>query len=429
MTFALARLRDDPEAIPGYELVLEQIKEGFNQLRRNSSSRDEDYAIQAMQSAYGVIQLDIRSIFDDPFELNRIIRSKVLNPDYEDPVVESFESAFADFNTFINDQLDALQSEIDQWSKLAPWILPLPILLSVILLAVSRRRVNNDFMKPMRSTLDGAERMRIGVLDEQIPLTGARETAAIANSLNRMATELKESQDALIESERQAALGALVPVVAHNVRNPLASIRASAQMIGPDDEPSEVEETKDAIVSTVDRLERWVAALVSYLHPLKPNAISCPLADVVDAAVEMVKPRLVSSGVEIQRAPWDPETTVSVDPDLMEQAIYGVLSNALDVTPKNGILRVGIYRDANRVVLTITDQGPGMPFKPEPTSLSPGPSTKQFGTGLGIPIAYKSMQSAWLGPYLFGCQRRWDRGNDQRAEQFMIGLGRVTTDE
>lgn len=386
---ARARLRDDPAAIPAYEELLERIKENFNLLRRRSSDRAEDYAIQAMQRAYSVIQLDMRAIFDDPFELNRMVRLKVLDPEYEAAFVNDFERAHEDYLALTADKLAALERRTRRWSALAPWVLPLPIALALVLLVVSRRALRRQFIEPMGAMLAGAERMRQGVLDAAIPELGVTETAEIAASLNRMATELSESQAALVESEKQAALGALVPVVAHNIRNPLASIRAASQVIDHSDTAEELSETRQAIVNTVDRLERWVSALVSYLHPLKPNLVHVPLADVVGAAAALVEERAAQKGIEIQRAPWDRSTRVAVDPDLMEQALYGLMSNAVDATPGGGKVRLGVYRDVNRAMLTITDEGPGMPFVPEPNGLTPGPTTKRFGTGLGIPVAFK----------------------------------------
>ncbi len=73
----------------------------------------------------------------------------------------------------------------------------------------------------------------------------------------------------------------------------------------------------------------------------------------------------------------------------MEQALYGLLSNAVDASPEGGVLTVGAAARGASLEIIVADQGPGMPFLPEPRGLKPGPSTKRFGTGLGIPVAYK----------------------------------------
>ena len=83
---------------------------------------------------------------------------------------------------------------------------------------------------------------------------------------------------------------------------------------------------------------------------------------------------------------------LNADPDLMEQAIYALLANAIDASPEHSILKIELARKENELEIKIQDSGPGLPFDPEPSKLAPGPSTKQFGTGLGIPIAFKICQ-------------------------------------
>jgi signal transduction histidine kinase len=208
-----------------------------------------------------------------------------------------------------------------------------------------------------------------------------------------MASDLNASRDALVESERQAALGSLVPVVAHNIRNPLASIRAGAQLIDAGDDRDELHQTRDEIIESVDRLERWVSALLSYLHPLQPHLADTSLAVVVDGALAPLKPKLDDKSIRIERRGWQHSPSCSVDSDLLEQAIYGLLNNAVDASPAESSIALAVRADRDTAVLTIDDHGPGIAFDPNPHDLTPGPSTKRFGTGLGIPFAFKICQA------------------------------------
>jgi signal transduction histidine kinase len=76
----------------------------------------------------------------------------------------------------------------------------------------------------------------------------------------------------------------------------------------------------------------------------------------------------------------------------MEQAIYALMANAIDASPKMSTLTISMLRKDSELELSIHDQGAGLPFDPKPNQLTPGPSTKSFGTGLGIPIAFKICQ-------------------------------------
>ena len=386
---ALARLRDEPAIEKVSSKYTKAIKSGFNRLRRHSVSRAEAYAIQGLQQAYSNIQVDMNAIFDNPYLLNRIVRSKLLDPSYEQVLVREFEAAFRNLRGLINQQLDKQEDEIQRWMRFAPLAIPVPIAIAVVLLLFSRASLTRGFVRPMQSLVVAIRAMSAGELSANIDPGGVCEVGEIARGITEMASELGRSRDALVDNERQAALGALVPVVVHNVRNPLASIRASAQLLDQERASPEVQESQAAIIETVDRLERWVSALVSYLHPREPRFMRVSAVSLFDATTTLLEPRIKEKSIELLRRPWDPDIQVNVDPDLMEQALYAVITNALEASPSNATITLSIGVDDDKVVLAVEDGGGGIPFTPVLTGLEPGPTTKKMGTGLGIPIAFK----------------------------------------
>jgi signal transduction histidine kinase len=228
-----------------------------------------------------------------------------------------------------------------------------------------------------------------GDLSHKVPEQGAAELVALAQTVNQMADDLATSRESLLRAEKQATLGALVPVMAHNIRNPLASIRATAQIMNDSELSSELREGLSGIISTADRLERWTHSLLSYLHPLKAQRSLCKLPQLVDNVLELLKPRLAEKEIQVVRQGWDGRIEIALDVQLVEQALHGLLANAMDASPRRGKLEIRMNETAQDVRLTIADQGSGMPFTPAAGDLSPGPSTKSFGTGLGIPFAMK----------------------------------------
>ena len=387
---ALAKLRDDPEADQLFGAFTDLIKERFNELRRRSESRDEGYAIQDLQQHYGQLREEMAKVFGDSLLLNRVVRSRIIDPAYMDNMTAGFDLAFDSFRGLLNQKLNEQHLKIDRWTNLAPYVIPIPVVIAIILLIFSRFSVKKGFVRPIQNIVASLERAsddgRTELLDEK---TGVAEIASLAQGLNKMNAELLASQDALLDKERQAALGGLVPVVAHNIRNPLASIRASVQVLDSADTESELEDTKRAIIDTVDRLGRWVNALVSYLHPLTPQYRKHKVSALFAAAESLLTDRFSHKQIAIIREPWDDEIQVDVDADLMEQAIYALLSNAVDASKKGQTLKLGIESTGDTVTLLIEDEAGGIPFQPEPKELEPGPTTKRLGTGLGIPIAFK----------------------------------------
>lgn len=388
-----ARLLEDMQALEVYAEYSREIDRDFNQLRQNAAAREEDLAIQAMQQSYREIQKDMNKIFGDPYSINYVVRIRVLDPQFAEQMVDRFEASYTEFKNLLGQKHERLGQTLRRWTVLAPVLIPGSFLVALAIVLVTSRVIRREFVLPMATVKEGAAVISRGKLDHRIPETGVDEVVEIAQSINRMAHDLAASRDALVQSEKQAALGALVPVVAHNIRNPLASIRATAQVLDDISDADELRESRTAIIETIDRLGRWVNALVSYLHPLKPALRQVTAPGLLDAALGVIDPRLQEKNIGVQREGWEHDVAIEADPDLMEQALTGLLANAVEASPPGGTVRVAVSRDGGRLLIRIADAGSGMPFVPEPGDLEPGPSTKRFGTGLGIPVAYKICRS------------------------------------
>lgn len=384
-----ARLMEDPQALDLYTRYSRRIDGHFNALRRHTASRPESLAVQDMQRAYRVIQHDMNNIFTDPYVVNRVVRLKILESGWERRMVGDFEAAFGALARLSATQHDALERTMRRWTRLSPVLLPIPIAFALGLVMLSRRALMRGFVRPMAEVIAGARLLSAGRLDHRLSGSGAHEMAELALTLNQMAADLAESRDAAVKSEKQAALGALVPVIAHNIRNPLASIRAEAQLLAHADGPADIREVQEAVIATVDRLGRWVNALVSYLHPLRPHRVAALPWRIVEAAVALLAPKLQEKGIRVEQRRCPDEARVAMDVDLMEQAVAGLLANAIEASPQGGGITVATERLGAECRIAITDQGPGLPFEPRPAGLGPGPTTKRYGTGLGIPFAYK----------------------------------------
>ncbi len=384
---ALSRLRTLPGGSPTNFYL--DIQEKFNLLRQNSASRAEDFAIQSMQEAYGQLQTALNDTHGGKMTSRSLGGSGVVESDPHNIFVSGLDAAFEDLKGLIDQGLNHQRVRIDSWTHYAPVIVPLPVFIALCVIGFSRARLARGFVRPMKSIMLGTQQIAAGEIDIRLPADGVSELADLAHGINHMAQELAGSRAALVESERQAALGALVPVVAHNIRNPLASIRANAQLVGYAESLEEATDVAGDIVDAVDRLERWVSALVSYLHPLRPRMAPWTLTEIFATVLDLLKPKLQEKEVSTLCSPWMETVRVAVDRDLMEQAIYGLLLNAVEASSPGGLLELAVILEVDHVRLTIQDHAGGIPFIPNPSDLTPGPTTKRFGTGLGIPVAFK----------------------------------------
>lgn len=267
-------------------------------------------------------------------------------------------------------------------------VLSLPLILAFVLIIYARRILKNSIVRPINDIMQATNAISAGDLTHQVPEAGAEELAVLSREINKMAEDLASSRDALVKSEKQAALGLLVPMLAHNIRNPLASIRATAQVIDAPDK--DTQESIQGIIYTVDRLERWTGSLLSYLHPIKPMLNQLTLSSIVQGAVTTLQPKLAEKNIRVIEDSAHINRLILTDEHLLEQMLYNLLLNALEASPKGTAIHIQCsIAEENTLMLVMIDQGPGMPFKPDPHAITPGPTTKRFGTGLGIPFAFK----------------------------------------
>lgn len=380
---------EDVEAPNQYLAYAQRIDRQFETLANVAVTGPETEAVQALRQAYEGVRNQSRHILQSPEQFTPRMRLHAFDIELEQGAFGSFESAFQSIDSVLFTQQNDLRERLAATTRYAPIALSLPVLLGIVLLVTSRAFLKHGLVAPVSAMLEATRRLSGGELDHKVPETGAAELAALAHAINRMAAELASSRELLLRAEKQATLGALVPVLAHNIRNPLSSIRATAQVLDDPALPEEVRQGLADIIGTADRLERWTYSLLFYLNPLQPRLSPSSLAEVADGALALLGPELARRGLRVVRENWSAATTLQLDTRLMEQCLHGLLTNAIEASPDGGIITLTLQTGDARAALVIADQGQGINFCPRPEGLSPGPSTKQLGSGLGIPFAMK----------------------------------------
>jgi signal transduction histidine kinase len=219
----------------------------------------------------------------------------------------------------------------------------------------------------------------------------------MTDSLRQNVSKLERTQAQLVQSEKLASIGEMSAAVAHGLRNPLASLRAAAQLVRRHPDSPSAGEHLDAIVEEVDRLDRRISHLLSFSRPAPYH----PMPERVDRLVENLLPAFAEPmrehQVELQaELPRDlPE--VVVDPMQLEQALVELVSNALDAMPGGGRLRLAARAldggpSGREVVVEVSDTGPGIPANVLPSVCEPFFTTRQEGTGLGLAIAKRYVE-------------------------------------
>jgi signal transduction histidine kinase len=380
----------DSHAREEYDAYTLSIEKHFAQLRGLAVGHEELSAIAALNDSYSAFVRETSDIFSRRGQLPADVLEKALNSDLESGVFQRYEIVSARAERLLSAKQQELKQRLQEAKHTSITLLTIPLILAVLLLLFSRVFLKRAIVKPIEDVLHATTEISAGRLEHKAPEAGAADLVTLARAINHMAEELTHSQEALIRTEKQAAQGLLVPMLAHNIRNPLASIRATAQVADSNELDADTREALLAIINTVDRLERWTGSLLAYLHPLKPHPSPMRLRYTVAGALAPLHQKLRQRSVNMQLPTWDThDDSMFTDEHLLEQALYNLLLNAVEASPANSTVEVQAEFTQEWITLRIADRGPGMPFTPDPRCISPGPTTKRFGTGLGIPFAFK----------------------------------------
>lgn len=206
--------------------------------------------------------------------------------------------------------------------------------------------------------------------------------------IQRQLEALEESRAQLVQSEKLAALGRLAASIAHEVRNPLGVIRASASMVQEGfEEGTEDHRACELITDEIDRLDGLIGALLAFAKPARMSLSQTELAPVIERAVKLVtesRPLAVEPRI-------DGPAELRADPDLLTQLLLGLFVNASEAGA--GRVRVRAHAEGDRVAIEIADDGPGVPEGQRETVFEPFFTTKASGTGLGLPMAARIVEA------------------------------------
>lgn len=320
-------------------------------------------------------------------ERNREKMQHALNKGIEEGLFNRFEFILARTEKLLANQQTALDQRLETIQRTSITLLCIPILLAILLLFFSRYFLKSQIVKPINEVLKATSAMSTGDLSVKASEEGVAELVAVSQSINKMAEQLAIIQQTLIQTEKQAAQGSLVPMLAHNIRNPLASIRATAQILDTPEADQDTRESITGIIDTVDRLERWTGALLAYLHPLKPQLAKANLIHIITGACSPLQQKVKERQVTL-KIPDAQSIEIMTDKHLLEQVIYNFILNAIDASPRASTIEIKVSEISEHYHLQIIDNGCGMPFTPD-ASATNAPTTKRFGTGLGIPFGFK----------------------------------------
>lgn len=214
----------------------------------------------------------------------------------------------------------------------------------------------------------------------QVTVQGHRFYTAILRDVS----ERRRLEEQLRRTERVAELGTLASGMAHEIGTPMNVILGRAEYLMDRVSDEAVKKGLHTIVAQVERITRVMNQLLSFARrkPRQPGAVA--LQQVVESSVEMFEERLSRHNVQVVLS-MDPGTPhVMGDSDQLSQVLINLIMNAVHAMPDGGALRVGVGRENDRVKLTVSDTGCGIPKDVLHKIFDPFFTTKEFGKGTGL---------------------------------------------
>lgn len=286
----------------------------------------------------------------------------------------------------------------------------LAILVSSVVLVLSRRSLSR-----VSKLVEWTRRIAAGDYQHNIQITSKDEIGVLADEFHRMAQalgerernlaqkreeleeayrELQISSERLLRSERLAAIGQLAAQITHEIRNPLNAIGLNLELLEEDIQQLPNSSEGIAVLqATLDEVERLTLITEEYLRFARlppPRLESADINPILQDTMEFLSSELLERGIhwDIQLAPSLP--LINVDLQQLRQALLNLLRNAMQAadseTGREGELFVSTEVLENGVEIVIRDNGPGIPQEIQEEIFDPFYSTKEEGTGLGLPL-------------------------------------------
>lgn len=195
-------------------------------------------------------------------------------------------------------------------------------------------------------------------------------------------------------ADRLSAISRLTKGVAHEVKNPLNAILMHVELARMKlaHQDYDLEQQMDIITSEIMRLDRVVKTFLDFTRPVQLNLTDVPLADFMEELVSLASPQAAAAGIELVSDIQVDDSVVTVDLDLLKQAVFNIVVNAIEAMPEGGSLRFEASLKGDGTEIRIIDSGPGIPQEVKEKIYDLYFTTKKHGSGIGLAMTYRIVQ-------------------------------------
>jgi signal transduction histidine kinase len=258
--------------------------------------------------------------------------------------------------------------------------------------------------KPLKELVEGTVRISRGDFSHRIRPSSADELGGLARSFNEMTSRLLEARERmesanrrLVQAEKLASIGRLAATIAHEIRNPLTSVKLNIQRIAESEHLDEIEREHLGICQEgVGQIEKFIKELLDFTRVPELAREKFPLEQVLDESLKMLKDAFRQKRVTVERSYAQGLPPANVDGDRLRQVFLNLLRNAFEAVDEGGRISVSLAAgggaEGRTYNVMILDNGAGIPEKDRENIFEPFFTTKSSGFGLGLANARKIVE-------------------------------------
>ncbi len=211
--------------------------------------------------------------------------------------------------------------------------------------------------------------------------------------IEKRAQERLLLKEKLSHAERLASLGEMVAGISHEIRNPLGIISSTGELLKQKIAPTDTEvKLADVIVEEADRLNGIVTDFLNFARPQAPNLMPCKVDEVIKKNLTFLAPEINKNSYEVHTRFASDIPEIQADPGLLYQAFLNILLNAMQAMPEGGAIYIELSAYGNTLTIVFCDEGPGISDETLNKIWEPFFTTKDKGSGLGLPIVRKIIE-------------------------------------
>ncbi|PLX46785.1 MAG: hypothetical protein C0613_15955 [Desulfobulbaceae bacterium] len=333
----------------------------------------------------------------------RIMRLQTFAADIGDRIIDKSQWMVTNANKALRNKTNAAMAEVSSAKKILSVTLLFSFLMGIVISIYFIRSITG----PVAELLAATRKIKAGKLDYQIEEKLKDEFNELATAFNEMAVSLKDQYDRLQETERLAVVGELSAGMAHEIKNPMAGIKVSMEVLSRDSPLNpEDKEILRRVIDEIDRITGLLKGLLNYARPPKPQMISLDVNQVLETTLKSArfalrtprhKNKQADNNVEFVKDIGNDLPHIVADPGQLQQIFLNLILNAADsmaaTGETHGVISLQTLALAEGwVQIRISDNGKGIDEASLDKVFNPFFTTKSQGTGLGLAITKRLVE-------------------------------------